>query len=74
MSACPTPIGIFQPHQNSLPRGEAIQTDPEIRSSMNTPERFAELVQTFFSDYLIEPVGATLLKSNISTKRRDSMR
>src|SRR5271166_749973 len=36
-------------------RGEAIQTsDPKIRSLMNTPERFAELVQTFFCDYLIK--------------------
>src|SRR6267378_3263749 len=36
-------------------RGEAIQTsDSKIRFSMNTPERFAELVQTFFCDYLIK--------------------
>src|SRR3984893_17763875 len=36
-------------------RGEAIYTSAsKIRSSMSTPERFAELVQTFFCDYLIK--------------------
>src|ERR1700746_1843357 len=35
--------------------GEPIQTsDLKSRSSMNTPERFAELVQAFFCDYLIK--------------------
>src|SRR5258705_12088385 len=43
-------------HSRTLCRcGDTIQaSDLKIRSSMNTPERFAELVQTFFCDYLIK--------------------
>src|SRR5260370_959234 len=34
--------------------GYTIQTSDSKIRSMNTPERFAELVQTFFCDYLIK--------------------